>query len=144
MVIIMGRKKIPKKTTVTDIRKWVLKDFKSKARKISNQTSKLRLGEYRIAMRVSRKTRKIKIFHWTLWKKTYFTDFHFWKQNPRNGEWWDKPGLKDVEKLGNVNPDNNRNWNTRYGKYNSKTLYIAFHGRFWSKAGLDIFIPYPH
>lgn len=89
-------------------------------------------------------------------------DFHFWKQDPKTGVWWHKPGKSDIDTKDKVNPDNTKNWylgkewiqypayafngtvffrELYYGRYywtrqlyyNSKTLYIAYKGKFWKK-----------
>ncbi|MDE6566375.1 MAG: RHS repeat-associated core domain-containing protein, partial [Lachnospiraceae bacterium] len=119
--------KISKKATVQDIYQWVLDDFPIETRILLGKASALEPAEYKIALRVRRKKKLFKP------KKTVFVDFHFWKQEPRTGVWWDKHGTEgDVEKVGNVDADNNKNKHWRKGKYNSKTMYLAFYGKFWA------------
>ena len=148
--------------SVQQLRKWVLKDFGNKARVLKNKDSKLNKGEYRVAMRVAVYTRPLPIgvggpIVWS----TY--DFHFWKQDPKTGVWWHKPGKNDIDKKGKVNPDKTKNWiygieafyqsmyafngtvfslaKNKYGRYvwyrqlyyNSQTLYIAYKGDFWKR-----------
>ena len=133
--------------------KLVLSDFGKSVRKIKNKKSKIKKGEYRIALRVSEYCQfapadfigPLMIITW---------DFHFWKQNPKNKKWWHKPGQGNIKSKGKADPDKKKNWffckikfpeNSRNNKrtykkgttkklyYNSKTVYFAFKGEFWSK-----------
>ena len=78
-------------------------------------------------------------------------DFHFWKKDPKTGKWWHKPGSGAIVCLGKINPDNINNWRRGYESfphtiignrvyvyrimtfYNSKTIYLAYKGKFWTK-----------
>lgn len=135
---------------VEQVVNWVLKTF-SKARSVSSKSSTLNSGEYLIATRVEIYTVPLPAKQsGPLYQKTY--DFHFWKKNPKNGEWWDKPGGGAIRKKGNVDPNNTNNWyhktyyysqlmrdangntfKSRKQYYNSGTRYIAYKGTFWSK-----------
>ena len=127
--------------------KWVLKDF-SNARKIANKNSKLKKGEYRIALRICTYTFSVNHTY-----KSVTVDFHFWKQNPNNGSWWDKHSWNNIESLGRVDPDKTKQKGWRLldkkgklydvrgtGKtirgplyYNSVTAYFAYKGKFTSR-----------
>ena len=118
--------RLPAYYSVNQVVKWVIKDFgKDKVRKLNNKKSKLKKGEYLIAVRVC-------IYYESLSDniigppspRTY--DFHFWKKD-WNGMWWHKVGDTPIELLGLVNPDNSNKW----GIYNSKTLYLAYKGKLW-------------
>ena len=146
--------------TVNQIAKLVLNDYKGKIRKIKNQRSKIKSGEYRIALRVC--TYPNVYPKGFIGPPIYITyDYHFWKQDPKTLKWWDKPGKTAIRCLGKVNPENKKNWylttqlyNTRfyelgrplksrmlYGRkvwyrdlyYNSKVIYFAIKSKFWSR-----------
>lgn len=78
-------------------------------------------------------------------------DFHFWKEDPYTGKWWNKHGSESIEPLGVCYPgNNNKGWifmkkgqvqtlngyelNERRKNiyYNSITFYFAYKGKFWS------------
>ena len=147
--LMPNNQQMPYYYTVDKVKSWVLKDFGNKIRVISSKSSKLNKGEYRIALRVSyaKATFSGKAVSVTL-------DFHFWKQNPKTGEWWNKHGAQKIQYLGNVNPNNtaSKGWmlsgglfpfiykkKTYYCRfygplcYNSPTIYFAYKGKFWSK-----------
>lgn len=137
--------------TVVD---WIIKDFWGiKVRKLSGKSSKLKKGEYMIAVRV--------VWYESALPKgvagppcPHTLDFHLWKQDPETKKWWSKPGEKDIVCLGKVDPENDKNWSystiefvsdiifngKRYQAdtpvklhYNSKTIYLAYKGKFWTK-----------
>lgn len=80
-------------------------------------------------------------------------------QDPKTLKWWNKHGIGNIKLLGKINADKNKGsgWTAlargcvdpyvlyRFGGmlykttvigplyYNSKTLYFAYKGRFWSK-----------
>ncbi len=143
---------LPHKYSVDQIANWIIKDFgKNKVRKLSSKNGKLKKGEYRIAVRVSVYSDVLPLkMAGPLADKTI--DFHLWKQNPKTGEWWDKPGQGAIRKKGKVDPNKTSNWYmytqkfpqkvyNRRGNiftrrnlyYNSKTIYLAYKGNFWTK-----------
>ena len=155
-----SKAKLGRYYTVNQIAKLVLNDYKGKIRQIKNQKSKIKSGEYRIALRVcSYPNVYPKDF---IGPPLYITyDYHFWKQDPKTLKWWDKPGGTEIRCLGKVNPEKKKNWylmtqyyNTRlyelghplksgilYGRkvwyrnlyYNSKVIYFAIKNKFWSR-----------
>ena len=142
---------MPSYYTVNQVMKWVMSTFGNKVRKITGKDGKLKKGEYRIAVRVC--IYKQPVPYPQKYGPFYTTteDFHFWKQNPRNKRWWDKPGTGNIRERGNIDPNKKENWffsiykyNKRMwyctGKpfksltlyYNSQTIYLAYKGNFWS------------
>lgn len=113
---------MPQSYTVTEVRKWVLKDFSAITRKCS-RTEKLKKGEYRVAMRTTLPF----IGPLRPGEMREQLDFHFMKQNPKTGIWYDKPGHTAVRCLGKINPSKKKSWSPIY---NSKTLYIAVKKKF--------------
>ena len=142
---------LPSYYTVDQIVKSVKKTFGKKVRKLKNKKSRIYKGEYRIAVRVCPYSFVPKDGHYGPYIKTF--DFHFWKQDPRTLKWWNKHSYYSIQALGNANPDKTKckGWlfsnkrfkfdylNTRYRTtyspmyYSSKTIYLAYKGRFWSK-----------
>ena len=142
---------LPSYYTVDQIVKSVKKTFGKKVRKLKNKKSRIYKGEYRIAVRVCPYSFVPKDGHYGPYIKTF--DFHFWKQDPRTLKWWNKHSYYSIQALGNANPDKTKckGWlfsnkrfkfdylNTRYCTtyspmyYSSKTIYLAYKGRFWSK-----------
>ena len=140
---------------LTTICNLVLKDFSGRVRKLNGRNAKLKKGEYRIAMRLS--------YIWVQTTNNFpieiVYDFHFWKQDPKTLKWWNKHGIGNIKLIGKINADKNKGsgWTAlargcvdpyvlyRFGGmlykttvigplyYNSKTLYFAYKGRFWSK-----------
>ena len=103
-------------------------------RKLNSQNSVLRAGEYMIAMRVATGVNPYTGIG------IVTADYHFWKQNPNTGVWYNKHGkVGYLQSLAGCNPDSalNRGWylgDPNFMYYNSKTLYVAFKpssGGFW-------------
>ncbi len=145
--------------TISDVYKQVKNDLNRLKIQFRSSTSntKLKKGEYRIAMRVINIRYKNKYGEYC----TVY-DFHFMKQNPSNGHWWQKHGKLYVENIGKVDLNNTKNWiiikpkiyynNKKYGLpylkqdfvfdfatgkniylyYNSVTKYLIIKKKFWS------------
>ena len=74
-----------------------------------NKDTKLRKGEYMIAMRVA--TFFNKATDTANPKRTMFSGFHFMKRDPKTGYWWEKASARGfVRNLGKINPDSDKNW----------------------------------
>ena len=112
---------MPYSYSVNDVQRWVIKDFNKQVRKISGKNSKIKKNEYRIAFRV-----RLFIGPLQPGKKRHTYDFHFMKQDPKTGIWYDKPGNTNIRYLGKINPNLSKNWS----RYNSKTLYLAIRKKF--------------
>ena len=100
----------------------------------SNKNTKLKKGEYRIAMRVMN-------YHLDDGKGTRYVkcDFHFAKQDPKTGFWWQKIGKEYIQNLGKVNMDETKNWkvndtfksrNVRLPYYTQATVYNGYVGKY--------------
>ena len=146
-----GGGKLPSYFTVDYIVSLVLKDFKGKVRKLNGKNSKLKKGEYRIAVRTCPYAFVPKDGHCGPYIVTF--DYHFWKQDPKTLKWWNKHGKKDIQFLGKVNPNVTKckgwlrskskiefwyrkiKYITTYAPiyYESKTMYLAYKGKFWSR-----------
>ena len=136
---------MPMYYSVVQVKNWILSDFSncySRGRKVVRElccrNAAISGDEYRIAFRVN----------YYLYPITYYGgicpiafkwltgDFHFMKQDPRTGMWWQKRGFLDIECLGRINPDNQHFWynGALWGDYyNSNTLYLAVRKDFWSE-----------
>lgn len=124
MYLIKRSYAMPYSYSVEEVQKWVISDFGSKiVRKINSKSSKLKSGEYRVAMKLCQMVGPLR-----MGQKRPTYDFHFAKQDPKTKIWYDKPGRGKINKLDKFNPD--RNWNGSI-VYNSKTLYIAVKRKFW-------------
>jgi len=139
---------LPNRYTVTQVRNWVIKDIgKKKARKVTSKKSKLKKGEYLIATKVCDDWTPLPIWDYRICKyKTQ--DFHFWKKDPKTKDWWDKPGQGNIRWQGKKSPDprwpmkevtyrekmkngSGFGFTSKKFWYNSKTLYMAYKGKFW-------------
>ena len=120
--IINNKYLMPSLYTVDKLINWVINDFGKKVvRKVKNKNSKLKKGEYLVAVRIQKFMISGKCRH--------VGNFHFMKQDPQTKKWWDKPGKQAIECLGKINPDNSKNW----GNCNSKTKYFAVKRKFTKK-----------
>ena len=92
------------------------------AKPLASQDSTIEDGWYRIAMRLAFDYNGVPY------------DYHFWKQDPKTGEWWNKHGSGKIQYLGKINPDNTNNcgWTLGTKIYSSETRYVAFKEKFWS------------
>ena len=120
-ILISNKYAMPGKYSVDNMIDWVIKDFGKKVvRKVKNKNSKLKKGEYLVAVRIQKIIINGKCRH--------IGNFHFMKQDPQTKKWWEKPGKLAIHCLGKINPDNYKYW----GNCNSKTGYLAVKKKFTS------------